>query len=175
MTPANVRVYEVGLSDLTAAEIEACCTNALQECRFMPTVADIRAHLKRERTLLANADGNAEWEEIFDSAKKNYSPENCHDPSSHNWRPKPKVSEAGLYALRCIGGWRAVGDVLLKDVPFIKRDFIAHYERFDEMERHNLVSGGEPRRLREPVGGEKLVPMPEEIRQQINGVVKGMP
>lgn len=46
-TEGDANVYALGLADLTAKELDRACHQALQECRFLPTVAEIRASLQR--------------------------------------------------------------------------------------------------------------------------------
>lgn len=42
ITPITIRAYELGLRDLDIAEIERAIADAIHQCKFMPSVAELR-------------------------------------------------------------------------------------------------------------------------------------
>lgn len=77
--------YLEGLADLTAAQLDLACAEALRSSRFLPTVADIRAALGEARSRMQpRALG-----------------EPCPYCQGLGWRIEPRTDGEGNWAVRC--------------------------------------------------------------------------
>ncbi len=88
--------YLEGLADLTAAQLNLACAEALRTCRFLPNVADIRAALAEARSRMQPRPGRGAVEE------------KCPQCQGLGWRIVPRVSTGseraegeGNWAVRC--------------------------------------------------------------------------
>lgn len=162
ITAANAAIYQRALSDLSAEDLEAACSKALASSRFMPTVADIRAHASSRVEAAMGID--SEWIELLD--KVQLYDEYYDKPGFNAWGSggPPKLREAGRYAVDCCGGWRVFRETSAEFLPKLKREFEQAYSRFSEV--------GQRAELPQPAKKPELVPMPDGIRKQLNGMVK---
>lgn len=171
LTPANTSVYKQALADLSPDDLEAACKSALMDCRFMPTVADIRAHVKKAERIHGELGVDAEWLEIMD--KIQFYDAYYDKPGFNGWGAggPPRLTDAGKYAVDCLGGFRVFQETSPEFLPKLRTTFQQHYERFtDGGGRKELPEGATPRSEK-----LKLIAMPEEIRTQVAGIVKRMP
>ena len=42
VTPATIKAYQIGLDDLTSEAVKTATTRAIRQCKFMPTVSELR-------------------------------------------------------------------------------------------------------------------------------------
>ena len=90
--------YLYGLADLTAAQLDLACAEALRNSRFLPTVADIRAALAdaRSRMALARQDDPPKAGDALATQLRV-----CSDCQGLGWRVVPRQDAAGNWAVRC--------------------------------------------------------------------------
>ena len=90
--------YLYGLADLTAAQLDLACAEALRNCRFLPTVADIRAALAeaRSRMALARPDDAPTAGDARGTQRRV-----CGDCQGLGWRVVERQDAAGNWAIRC--------------------------------------------------------------------------
>lgn len=82
--------YLEGLADLTAAQLDLACAEALRSSRFLPTVADIRAALGEARTRMQpRAPDSGALGEV------------CPSCQGLGWRIEPRTDGEGNWAVRC--------------------------------------------------------------------------
>ncbi len=81
--------YLEGLADLTAAQLDLGCAEALRSCRFLPNVADIRAALAEARSRMQPRPGRGAAEE------------KCPQCQGLGWRIVPRADGGGNWAVRC--------------------------------------------------------------------------
>lgn len=130
-TPATFAAYEMGLAGMSAEQVEAACTKALQRCKFMPVPAELRE--------LAAGDGagfEATAEKAFHrlrEAVKRFGPDtsvNFHDGAINA-------------TVRLLGGWQRVCNLPCEEFDkWFRKEFIATYCRVcrdgasDELRRY---------------------------------------
>jgi hypothetical protein len=136
ITAANAAVYQAGLSDLLAQEIEACFTEALKSCRFMPTVADIRQHVKRVAAVEQASEADSEWFLVQDKII-------FWDEGYQKWGMSgpPQLSESGWYAMRNCGGPSAIQRTKPEHLPLLKKTWDEAYSRQREQVQLGLTDG----------------------------------
>lgn len=161
---ANVALYQTALADLEPAELEAACLKALSECRFMPTVADIRSHIKRVAVVEQASARDDEWADIL--SKIQFWDEYYHAKEGRGWGSDgpPKLSAAGSQAVRACGGFSAIQATKPEYLPILKKQFDEAYHRQIEHAGNMQL---------EPGSSEKRIL--EAVTPGIGGLIKGMP
>ena len=133
ISAVNAAIYERALSDIGPDQLETICLKALTECRFMPTVADIRKHIQKAQEVELDTECNDEWSRILS--------EIClWDEYYGRWGSggTPSLSAAGHRAVRCCGGFTAIQQTEPKHLPLLKKTFDEAYHRFhDHIENQN--------------------------------------
>lgn len=140
-----MEAYREGLSDLPEAELRMVFTRALLECKFMPTVAELRAFVVRKEVAADALQADREWREITAHVEYNLM------AYGHT---APPLSDSGDYALRQIGGIEAVYDCLLEkngccpaDLKWRGKDFREAYGRYAETGGLKAIGRDEARRM----------------------------
>ncbi len=116
----------------------------------MPTVADIRSRVGQKEQLLQGMQGQLEWEEALRAAA-DYSPVPYWKTHSH-WNNPPQLSDAGHYAIRCIGGYERLSRCTDRDLPFVRKDFMEAYQRHHEGERLGISDSQAKKLLNDILG-----------------------
>lgn len=128
-----VAVWLEGFADVALRELEAAFTACLRSHQFktIPTVADVRRHLTRagENELVERATRRCE---IVFSYAANLSPD-------YPDRNPPQFSEREKAGVRAAGGLAHIRDCDLKSLEFARRNFIAGYVRFSELESQQAL------------------------------------
>lgn len=162
ITPGNAVIYERALSDLTEEQLEQACIQAFQVCRFMPTVADIRGHIKRAELVELKTACDDEWARLIGRIwawDEYYS----NRPAGKAWGSggPPELSAAGHQAVRLCGGFTAIQQTKPEHLPLLRKTFEEAYHRQIEHAEHLGLDAGESRKL---LGTANL-----------GAIVKGMP
>ena len=126
-----VSVYQDGLVDLPEAALRMVFTKALLECKFMPTIAELRGFIKEGRKRADNLDAEKNWEACCDHLRK-------YGEQTYNSDKPLGITAAGEHAFRAIG-WRS-GLVKVLDYDAKGMDF-AH-KRFIEAYNYHVETGG---------------------------------
>ncbi len=149
ISPGNVEIYHRGLRDLSPDTIDGACMSALQACRFMPTLADIRSQLGKLDEVQTDLNAEGEWERALDCAEQ-YSPDTkATSPQAIDWRGalawrrQPNLSAAGEYAIRCAGGWAALEKAHFDpaDATWRRKAFLEAYKSYHQGEHLGLTEG----------------------------------
>lgn len=127
MTPLLMETYSEGLADLSLEELREVFSQALRECKFMPTLAELRGFIARCQDSDQRLQCDGAW-----AALVRY----CYDHSC--------VCQGGLemdapaaYAVKTVGGWAGICKVLCnyseaiaKDSHFLAKSFKEAYLRY---------------------------------------------
>lgn len=119
-TEATFKVYEIGLSDISLADIERAFLVAIRELRFMPTVSELRTMA---------ATGTAAT--VDDLASHAFSVLSMAVSRVGAYK-SPDFSDALINAtVRALGGWESVCEkpASIFDT-FFRKDFIDQYKAF---------------------------------------------
>jgi len=151
ISKANGDIYKRALADLSEEELDYACTEALKTCRFMPTVADIRAHVKRVSAIEQSSECDQEWGLIQDRIV-------FWDEGYQKWGMSgpPQLSEAGWYAMRNCGGPSAIQRTKPEHLPLLKKTFDESYNRQREQVQLGLTDGQSRKLLGEIGDASKL-------------------
>lgn len=146
ISKTNGDIYKRALADLSDEELEYACTEALKTCRFMPTVADIRQHVKRIQKVEQDTECDREWGIVLERVE-------LWDEGYQTWGMSgpPKLSSAGWYSMRTCGGPGAVKYTKPEHLPLLKKTWDEAYSRTIEHE-HLGLSDGQSKKLLAQVG-----------------------
>lgn len=117
ITPLTVRAYELGLSDLDINTIKRAVMVAIRDCKFMPTVHELRKLCgaaesrvdPKDRPLLA-------WQAVREAIRK----VGAYD--------SPRFEDVVIHAvIRELGGWPHVSDAETEQMQWLEKRFVAAY------------------------------------------------
>ena len=110
--PVAARYYETLSANLTTLEFAVAARILFDEETFWPAPARFIEAVKPS----GEAAAQDEWEKLLEAIRKN---------------TRAELSEAGLYALKNVGGtWRIGQSHEVDQLPFIKREFLEAYQAF---------------------------------------------
>lgn len=164
ISAANAEIYHLALSDLDPEAANSAFTAALQSCRFMPTVADIRAHVKARDQIAGELASEKEWQAALRAASQ-YDPDLAYgSPSVLDWKGElawkyqPNLSSAGEHAVRAAGGWSALHDAYYDSAQatWRRKTFMEAYKSYSKGESLGLTEGDSRKLLAGIPGIEKL-------------------
>jgi hypothetical protein len=138
-----VECYEDGLADLAEEHLTGVFTKALLECKFMPTVAELRGFITNREEAVDALKADREWKRILDHVDYNI--------AAYEHKAPADLSPTGDYALRQIGGIEAVYNLMLENneeqLRWLGKDFREHYARYSETGGLKAIGRDEARRL----------------------------
>lgn len=147
ISAANAAVYKMGLADLAPEDLGRACSKALTMCRFMPTVADIRAQVEQDRKLLASSECDREWALLLSYAhwENPYGGGNIIGETKRVEQrkdgtfalvrvPGEPISEQASYAVRCIGGYAVIQNTASEHLPLLFKQFAEFYQNRTAMQ-----------------------------------------
>ena len=117
ITPLTVRAYELGLSDIDINTIKRAVMVAIRDCKFMPTVHELRKLCgaaesrieTKDRPLLA-------WQAVREAIRR----VGAYD--------SPHFEDVVIHAvIRELGGWPHVCDTETEQMQWLEKRFVAAY------------------------------------------------
>lgn len=138
-----MEAYREGLSDLPEADLREVFSRAILECKFMPTVAELRGFLNRKEVAIDKLESEREWDRILAHVVKYGAV--CYPSDS-----KLEVSAAGEYSLRQIGGadWRqAIAGADDDRLHWLRKNFIECWNRYAETGGLKAIGREEAKRM----------------------------
>ena len=111
----TAKAYEVGLSDLSDGELEAATGRAMRQCKFFPTVAELRQLAGEmppgDRAVIA-------WEAVLRAGRL------------HGYYHSVDFDDRAINAtIRQMGGWEALSEQLERqDVTWVRKEFERVYQ-----------------------------------------------
>jgi len=127
-TELTLAAYDIGMSDLPPREVAIACKRAIRECKFCPTVAELRSLCGANNP---DSDGAGAWERIIWAA--------CRHGS---YRSVAFSDGAANDAIRVMGGWPSLLEQLDggEREKWARKEFLGHYAAL----RRSGQGSGEP-------------------------------
>ena len=138
ITDELLDVYYTGLSDIPLTNLEVGFQRSLRECEWFPSVAQIRQRCGQNRQVR----GEAAWDVLRQILDNYWHPDiGFYDSKGQKTDGPPALMTPAMqYAVRQCGGILRLWNSSDEDLPFIRRDFLQAFERFD-------LEGGEQVRM----------------------------
>jgi hypothetical protein len=141
LTPETAAVYlsewALIVNEVGQDAFELALTTAMRSGRFFPTIAEVREHaglnVASEKKLKIQAEQAWEWVQTYIRKWINV-PVNGEclgldaQTGELKWKRPPAIPDRINYAVRAVGGIRAIGNVDDHSLPFMKKEFA---EAFD--------------------------------------------
>lgn len=128
LTPLQAAAYREGLKDLTQTQIQAICSRALTEIPdFMPTVGKLKGFLRAGQQDAERLMAEQEWARL-DVRTSGLGAMYVFGGHKINDR----LHDAGQYALRIIGGVRAIESCAPNFLFALRKNFLEAYQRYQE-------------------------------------------
>ncbi len=112
-----------GLADLTLEQLEGGFENAVKTCKFMPTVAEIRAVANMDLETAMQLTAERDWEQVERIAA--YIGTTVEDRV--HYEKLAKLSPAVQWATKSVGSLVAIRNASLTDLRFIKQRWMESY------------------------------------------------
>jgi hypothetical protein len=127
MTEQQQEIYVRALSDISQEQLQAGFDRALRELTFFPKVAEIRKLAGSIPSEENKIEALAAWNHVNEYLRQ-WGVDRLPQRSGGTAIEAPPLDPRTEYALRRIGGFRALNWVLMKNLPFMQRDFCEAYE-----------------------------------------------
>jgi len=126
LTEERMEIYARALSDIPQDRLDLAFQRALQERTFFPKVAELRALALASSDEGKKVEANAAWEYVNQYLRK-WGVDLLPLYSNGKVITPPKLDARTNYALRRVGGLRALNQVDIDKMPFMYRDFCEAY------------------------------------------------
>ncbi len=126
ISEARMALYAEALMDLSPEALETAFRQCVQTCHFFPTVADIRDQVRKQLDATDTFNAERSWV-LFKQLFSRW-----HPDVGFLDNDLPELDEAGEYALRTIGGFSRFSQTEKANENFIRKEFIAAYQRYRE-------------------------------------------
>lgn len=126
-----MEAYSEGLADLTEAQLRQVFGQAILECKFMPTVAELRGFLKQRQAKVDSLEAEQEWEVCCAHLRK-------YGEVTYDSDQPLVLTAAGEYAFRQIG-WRKG---LVRVLDYDDKGMQFAHKRFIEAYNTHVETGG---------------------------------
>jgi hypothetical protein len=151
----QIQLFREFLKDLTPAEMKEAVSHAILNCKFMPTIAELRsfagrsaAQQKQLETAVGSVAAEREWEAVLAHV-------NRYGGTVYPGDPKLLLSAAGEYAFRQIGWRDGLLNTAPEDLHWAHKEFVAAYTMHGETGGLLAPSREEARRLLASLHGER--------------------
>jgi hypothetical protein len=122
--PERLRIYARDLTDdLTQEQLQIALERARRESKFFPKISELRQFAGANHEQQMKVEGEAAFEMCFDYLRK-------YGVIRYGDEPRPELPRRVAYALRRIGGLRALNELDDRARPFAFRDFVEAYEQY---------------------------------------------
>jgi hypothetical protein len=121
-----VEIYARALVDVPRDRLNVAFQRALRELTFFPKVAELRNLAVSSSDDEKNVEANAAWDYVNEYLRK-WGVDLLPLYSGGKVVTPPPLNARTDYALRGIGGLRALNQVDINKLPFIRRDFCEAY------------------------------------------------
>lgn len=126
MTYERMEIYARALEDIPQDRLKLAFLRALQERTFFPKVAELRALALASSDEGKKVEANAAWDYVNEYLRQ-WGVDLLPLYSNGQIITPPPLDPRTDYALRRIGGLRALNQVEVDKVPFMYRDFCEAY------------------------------------------------
>ena len=167
----RLALYAQVLSDVPREALSQAFLRALKECRFFPRPAELRELAEGSTEDRKTVEAQAAWDWILWFMRRCWYPDLGISPGA------PAIPPAMEYALRQIGGIKALSCMETTNEPFLKRDFIAAYKLAPvaEMMSAEIHAALPAKQIKQLVAAKSMEPPPKKaepidfavLRQQV--------
>jgi hypothetical protein len=126
LTEERMEIYARALADIPQDRLNLAFQRALRERTFFPKVAELRALALASSDEGKKVEANAAWDYVNQYLRK-WGVDLLPLYSSGKIITPPPLDQRTDYALRRVGGLRALNQVDVDKVPFMYRDFCEAY------------------------------------------------
>ncbi len=154
--------------------LEKACTACLRECRFMPTIAEVRERAGLNQEKKDAAEATQAWEVVMQYLRRhgtNGLP-TCRgrdkETGSLIMEYPPELPERIAAAVRIAGGLRAIEETASEDLHYRRKDFTDAYEAQDYIKRFPLQLPESLRYLLPGASRLKALPSRNEVAQTLD-------
>jgi hypothetical protein len=148
VTEERMVIYARDLVDIPQDRLDIAFQRARRERTFFPKIAELRALASSRSQDENKVEANAAWDYVNEYLRK-WGVDHLPLYSGSKVITPPPLDARTDYALRRIGGFRALNQVEVDKMPFMHRDFCEAYALAPVAELMALP-------LRQQFGGEKL-------------------
>jgi hypothetical protein len=135
MTSARLKGYAANLLDLDIYQLKTAFTRAPRECRFFPRISELREFAGAlDGKIQQDAEAHRAWDVLLDYVDTwvQADPEGAYGPEQGcRMYPPQTLDQRILDCARRLGGWKWLKTASEDDVPFLKKDFIDEYLKWE--------------------------------------------
>lgn len=113
--------WESIVEEVGPARFVQAVTDHINDSKFFPTVAELRERSGASRLDQEAVEGNTAWEFVNAYARKYW------HPDIGRYSTAPEIPSRAQYALRQIGGLRALTNASNNSWPFLRKEFMEAY------------------------------------------------
>lgn len=139
-------------TEIGADRLDNALRLCVRECRFMPTIAEIRDKAGMNQKGVDESQANQAWLAVIEYLRK-YGAVPSPVLSRGQWFTAPKLPPRIMQAVRMAGGLKAIEDTPPEDVHFRQEQFLEAYKAYEYSQNHPLE-------------------LPEEIMHLLNPSIK---
>jgi hypothetical protein len=137
VTAARLKAYSANLVDLDLSQLEMAFLRASRDLKFFPKVGELR-ELAGAGLMQLEAKAHAAWDTVMDFCNR-YVHSDIHGgyvvDQGCRLLPPPRLEQRILDCVRLCGGWRGFKTADDGDRPFLKKEFIEEYLRWEAVSR----------------------------------------
>ncbi|HET6180524.1 MAG TPA: hypothetical protein VFE61_26630 [Candidatus Sulfotelmatobacter sp.] len=147
--PERLRIYAQDLNDgLTKEQLHIAFTRARRESKFFPKIAELREWAGYKTQDVIDVQARDAWQTVQHYIRKHGYPMyptfmGRGEDGEIRWSSPEPLPPRIAYAVRAIGGLRAVNDVTTQALPFMVKDFIIAFNQAPLSELLALDTGRE--------------------------------
>jgi len=138
LTAELLTIYVETTADLSHEQIKQAITRAIQERDFFPRVSELRKLAGAGAEEQKDAEAHRAWDVLLRYVDDwiQSDPQGCYGPEQgcRKTRP-PKLEPRIVDCVRRLGGWRRLKTASEDDLPFLKKDFLEEYSRWEAVDR----------------------------------------
>jgi len=138
LTAELLAIYVEATAELTDEQIKRAVTRAIRERDFFPRVSELYKLAGCSTEEQKDAEAHRAWDVLLDYVDTwiHPDPEGCYGPEQGcRSSPPPKLEQRIVDCARRLGGWRRLKTASEDDIPFLKKDFIEEFNRWEAVER----------------------------------------
>ena len=132
LTPERAKIYRQAVEgELTVEQLNHACKLSLRNCKYFPTVSEILGAVKSETKDQGKLEADQAWDSLQRHLAK-YGADRMPLYASGEVIHPPALDPATEYAARQCGGLGYLGRVSEEQYHWARKDFVAHYARYQE-------------------------------------------
>ena len=121
-------MWESSFAELGAEALTAAFKKTLRQCKFMPSVADVLAHVESTKKNSDEELAERKWQHVLEYIRLHFNPD-------LSVRRGPRIGDRTRHAIAAAGGLAYISNCEPVDKQWAKKRFVEDYLRWDELER----------------------------------------